>query len=53
MILQVHDELLFECPKEEIDEAVDIIKDSMEHAMILKVPLNVQIGIGSNWLEAH
>jgi len=53
MILQVHDELLFECPKEEIDEAVDIIKDSMEHAMTLKVPLDVQIGIGSNWLEAH
>jgi DNA polymerase-1 len=53
MILQVHDELIFEVPKEEIDEAVDIIKDSMEHAMTLKVPLEVQIGIGSNWLEAH
>lgn len=53
MILQVHDELLFECPKDEIDEAVQIIKDSMETAMTLKVPLEVQIGIGSNWLEAH
>lgn len=53
MILQVHDELLFECPKDEIDAAVQIIKDSMETAMTLKVPLEVQIGIGSNWLEAH
>lgn len=53
MILQVHDELLFECPKEEIDEAVNIIKYSMETAMSLNVPLDVQIGIGSNWLEAH
>ena len=53
MILQVHDELLFECPKDEIDAAVEIIKDSMETAMTLKVPLEVQIGIGSNWLEAH
>jgi DNA polymerase-1 len=53
MLLQVHDELVFECPKSEVEELKTLVKDSMENAMALKVPLDVEIGYGSNWLEAH
>ncbi len=53
MILQVHDELVFDVPKGEIESIQPIIKDKMEHAMKMKVPLKVEMGVGKNWLEAH
>ncbi len=53
MILQVHDELLFDMHKDEVDELTPIIKSTMENAMKLKVPIIVESGIGKNWLEAH
>jgi DNA polymerase-1 len=52
MILTVHDELLFECPTAEVDEVVPIIRESMEHAVTLSVPLTVDIGVGDNWKTA-
>ncbi len=53
MLLQVHDELVFEAPKEEVEEAKKIIIHEMENAMKLKVPLKVDVGVGKSWLEAH
>ena len=53
MILQVHDELLFDVPKNEIEEVSQKVKQLMESAMSLKVPVLVETGVGSNWLEAH
>jgi len=53
LILQVHDELVFDAPLEEVDEAKKIIVENMENAYKLKVPLIVDIGVGKNWLEAH
>ncbi len=53
MILQVHDELLFEIHESEIDELSRIIKKEMEKAWKLRVPLRVDIGIAKNWAEAH
>lgn len=52
MILQVHDELIFDVPKEEIEQMKQIIDDGMTHAMELKVPLTAECSIGSNWYEA-
>ena len=53
MLLQVHDELVFDVPKEEIETLQTMIKNEMENAFSLDVPLMVDIGIGNNWLEAH
>lgn len=53
MILQVHDELLFDVPKEELDKIRSIIKHEMEIAMPLGVPVIAEAGNGDNWLEAH
>jgi DNA polymerase I len=53
MLMQVHDELVFECHESAKDAVMILIKDSMEHAMTLSVPLKVEIGAGKNWLEAH
>ena len=53
MILQVHDELLFDVPKKELDNIQKIIKHEMEIAMPLKVPVVAEAGNGNNWLEAH
>ncbi len=53
MLLQVHDELVFECPKAELDTLKELVQTEMEHAYRLSVPLTVDIGIGQNWLEAH
>jgi DNA polymerase-1 len=52
MILTVHDELLFEAPEEEVAEVAAIVRDHMEHAAELVVPLTVDVGIGQNWREA-
>lgn len=53
MLLQVHDELVFDVPKEEIEDLQTMVKKEMEAAFKLEVPLVVDIGIGANWLEAH
>ena len=53
MILQIHDELLFECPKNEIEAITKIIKYEMESAIELIVPLKVEFGYGKNWYDAH
>jgi DNA polymerase-1 len=52
MILTVHDELLFEVPKHEADELAAFVRDSMQSAAQLLVPLTVDVGIGENWKEA-
>ena len=53
MILQVHDELLFECPVQEKKEIESLVRKEMEGACTLSVPLVVDIGWGKNWNEAH
>ena len=53
MLLQVHDELVFDVPKNELDKAKSLIKSEMENAYKLAVPLDVELGEGNNWLEAH
>ncbi|MFC7357893.1 DNA polymerase I [Jejudonia soesokkakensis] len=53
MLLQVHDELVFDVPKEELEKVTALIKSEMENAYTLSVPLDVEIGVGDNWLEAH
>ena len=53
MVLQVHDELLFDMHKDEVDELKPVIKKLMENALPLKVPVNVEVGVGINWLDAH
>ena len=52
MILTVHDELLFEVPKAEADELAALVRESMQGAAALDVPLTVDVGIGENWKEA-
>jgi DNA polymerase-1 len=52
MILTVHDELVFECPKEEAETVADVVRAGMEGAAKLDVPLTVEIGIGENWRDA-
>ncbi|MCX7804900.1 MAG: DNA polymerase I, partial [Planctomycetota bacterium] len=52
MIMQIHDELVFEAPAEEAEELKDLVKDRMEKAMELRVPLAVDVGVGRTWLEA-
>jgi DNA polymerase-1 len=53
MIMQVHDELVFETPKSETQEIMALVKEEMENVMHLSVPLSVDIGFGRNWDEAH
>ncbi|MBI4374147.1 MAG: DNA polymerase I [Deltaproteobacteria bacterium] len=53
MILQVHDELVFEVPKGETGEFSKRVRREMEHAADLSVPLRVDVGVGPNWAEAH
>ena len=53
MLLQVHDELVFDVPKAEVDALSTMVKEEMENAFSLEVPLLVEVGIGENWLEAH
>jgi DNA polymerase-1 len=52
MILTVHDELLFEVPREMADEVAALVQNSMQQAATLNVPLTVDVGIGENWKEA-
>jgi DNA polymerase-1 len=53
MLLQVHDELIFDAHLDEIETIKPIIIDKMMHAVTLEVPLDVEAGIGNNWLDAH
>jgi DNA polymerase-1 len=53
MLLQVHDELLFEVPESEIEKMRDMVREEMENAVSLDIPLKVDIGAGKNWAEAH
>lgn len=53
MLLQVHDELVFDVHKDEIDEVTPMVKELMESALPLNVPVHVDTGIGDNWLDAH
>ncbi len=53
MILQVHDELVFEVPDKEIGLMKHIVKEKMEGVLLLSVPIRVDIGVGKNWDEAH
>lgn len=53
MVLQVHDELNFDVLKSELDEVVPLVKNAMENAVQLDLPLLVEYGTGQNWLEAH
>ena len=53
MLLQVHDELIFEVPKAELDATARLVKETMESVAHLDVPLIVDTGHGANWDEAH
>ena len=53
MVLQVHDELVFEVQEKEIESVKNLVEMNMRNAMKLDVPLDVEIGIGTNWLDAH
>lgn len=53
MLLQVHDELVFDAHKDEVEEVKKMIQFEMENAYKLEVPLDVELGEGNNWLEAH
>jgi len=53
MILQVHDELVFEAAEAELDKLKELVTLEMESAVELKVPLKIDLGIGENWLQAH
>jgi DNA polymerase I len=51
ILLQVHDELVLECPWKEIGQVQEIVRHEMEHAVELRVPLRVETGLGDNWME--
>ncbi len=53
MIIQVHDELVFEVPEQETEDLIILVKQAMENVIKLKVPLKVDINWGANWREAH
>lgn len=53
MLLQVHDELVFDVPQEELEKVQPLIKEKMEKVVQTEVPLEVELGSGQNWLEAH
>jgi DNA polymerase-1 len=53
MLLQIHDELLFEIPENAVDEMIPRIKSTMENVWPLQVPLTVEVGQGANWAQAH
>jgi DNA polymerase-1 len=53
LTLQVHDELLLDVPLDELEIVTDLVKEEMQHAMVLEVPVVVEAGFGKNWLQAH
>jgi DNA polymerase-1 len=52
LVLQVHDELLIDCPISEQKEVSEILKSEMENAVALSVPLTVEVGMGKSWFDA-
>ena len=52
MIAQVHDELIFDCPLDEVELMKKLVKDEMEKAVKLSVPLVAEVGVGDNWFKA-
>jgi DNA polymerase-1 len=52
MLLQVHDELVFEVPPDEVEQMRELVRGHMEQVVALDVPLVVDIGVGPNWLDA-
>jgi DNA polymerase-1 len=52
MILTVHDELLFESPEDEVERLIPMVRDRMENAIRLDVPVVVDVGVGKSWYEA-
>ena len=53
MLLQVHDELVFDIHNDELEDMKQLIQDEMQNAYKMSVPLDVEVGLGENWLEAH
>ena len=53
MLLQVHDELIFDALKTELDELRSLVQEHMKNAIKMQVPIIVEMGEGENWLEAH
>lgn len=53
MIMQVHDELVFDLHKDEVDVVKENVLKLMKYAVVLEVPMEVEVGVGANWLEAH
>jgi len=53
MLMQVHDELIFEVPEGQLEATCKLVRDVMEHIVALEVPLTVGIGHGHNWEDAH
>ena len=53
MVLQIHDELLFEVLPEELESLESIVKEEMENVVKLSIPLTVECNHGTNWLESH
>jgi len=53
LLLQVHDELVLEVPMAELESTEELVRQGMEGAMVLKVPLVVDLHTGANWAEAH
>jgi len=53
MVLQVHDELLFDVYGPEREEVAEMVEEKMRTALVMEVPIEVEVGIGRNWLEAH
>ena len=53
MLLQVHDELVFEAPENEVEEVSKLIKRTMENVVDLSVPFIAEVGVGDNWTQAH
>jgi DNA polymerase-1 len=53
MLLQVHDELVFDIHNDELEDMKKLIQEEMQNAYQMSVPLDVEVGMGQNWLEAH
>jgi DNA polymerase-1 len=53
MLLQVHDELVFEAPPDEVERLSEMVRAEMSGVADLKVPLVVDVGVGASWAEAH
>ena len=53
LLIQIHDELLLECPPEEVEDVKTLLVSTMENVFPMRVPLKVDANVGDNWAEAH